>query len=88
MTNAVRYSKVNDEVSILITNKQAYLPPFVSFAANRLYFLISDRGKGIPKEEQERIFSSFYQIEKAKKSINLKWSRVRVIDMSGINSKT
>lgn len=68
--NAVRYSYQNGEVSILITNKQSYLPPFVSFTANRLYILISDQGKGIPKEEQERIFSSFYQIEQARPQSN------------------
>ncbi|MCM2674308.1 sensor histidine kinase [Alkalicoccobacillus plakortidis] len=65
--NAVRYSDERGEVSILITNKGSFLPTFVSYSPDRLYFIVTDRGRGIPKEEQERIFSSFYQIEHARK---------------------
>ncbi|MDQ0205886.1 sensor histidine kinase [Alkalicoccobacillus murimartini] len=69
--NAVRYSNEGGEVSILVTNKSKYLPSFVSYEPDQLYILVSDRGRGIPKEEQERIFSSFYQIEKERKQNNL-----------------
>ncbi|TSB46883.1 sensor histidine kinase [Alkalicoccobacillus porphyridii] len=68
--NAVRYSDPFEEISILITNKRNELPSFVSYSPDQLYFLVSDKGKGIPKEEQERIFSSFYQIEKARNQTN------------------
>ncbi|MEN0643409.1 HAMP domain-containing sensor histidine kinase [Alkalicoccobacillus gibsonii] len=67
VTNAIRYSDTDGKVSILITNQSSYLPTFVAYQPDRLYFLVTDRGRGIPKEEQERIFSSFYQIEHARK---------------------
>jgi len=53
LENAVRYSPANDAVTV---SHQA-TPETVTFC-------VSDRGPGIPRQEQHRIFERFYRVEK------------------------
>ncbi|PAV30687.1 two-component sensor histidine kinase [Virgibacillus profundi] len=51
--NALKYSK--NEVNVKISENN-----------NQVVFKVRDLGKGIPKEEQERIFERFYRMDKAR----------------------
>jgi len=51
--NALRYSPENDTVSV-----------FHRTGGDEVVFGVSDRGPGIPREEQSKIFERFYRVEK------------------------
>lgn len=51
MDNAIKYSPEHPEVSVAVTTKQAFV-----------YIAIADKGIGIPRGEQKRIFNKFYRI--------------------------
>ncbi|GAB3045483.1 HAMP domain-containing sensor histidine kinase [Virgibacillus ainsalahensis] len=53
MDNALKYS--TDKVNVSI-----------SMQSNKAIFKVTDYGKGIPEEEQERIFERFYRMDKAR----------------------
>lgn len=53
--NAIKYGAYS-EVHLILSNKQAVL-------------LIKDRGKGIPKSEQENVFKPFYRIDSDRSSV-------------------
>ena len=58
LSNAVKYSLNGGEVSIKLDSK-----------GGRASILVSDRGIGIPKSEQEKVFRGFYRATNAKKSL-------------------
>jgi signal transduction histidine kinase len=54
LDNAIRYSKRKGEVRIFLGKK-----------GNNIYFVIKDKGVGIPKEDQKYIFQKFFRAKSA-----------------------
>jgi signal transduction histidine kinase len=50
ISNAIKYSKVNDTITISVTNSDS-----------KIYLKISDTGIGIAKDEIEKVFNAFYR---------------------------
>ena len=55
--NAVKYSPVGEAIHVRVRNRQGHHVVTVE---------IQDRGPGIPKEDQARIFDRFYRVDKAR----------------------
>lgn len=53
--NAIKYNKLNGNISISAEEKQ-----------NSIEYKVSDSGIGIPKDDQERLFERFYRVDKAR----------------------
>lgn len=52
--NAIRYTEENGKVEI-----------FVEKDKDHIFYRVIDNGRGIPKEEQKRIFERFYRVDKS-----------------------
>jgi len=65
LENATRHSPKQTEIRILVdTLMQKALPPGLPEAVSRAVRVrIIDQGPGVPEEEQERIFRSFYSLD-------------------------
>jgi signal transduction histidine kinase/GAF domain-containing protein len=65
LENATRHSPKQTEIHILVdTLMQKALPPGLPDAVSRAVRVrIIDQGPGVPEEEQERIFRSFYSLD-------------------------
>ena len=55
--NAIKYSNENGIVNITLEDKKGYL-----------YFIVEDRGIGIPSEDIPRVFERFYRVDKSRAS--------------------
>ncbi|ASF40130.1 PAS domain-containing sensor histidine kinase [Halobacillus halophilus] len=55
LTNAINYTKVDGNVSLIFKDKD-----------DRILVSVSDNGVGIPQEEVSRIFERFYRVDKAR----------------------
>lgn len=67
VSNAMRYTPAQKTVELVATNSKERLPDEIPFYEEYLYFLVKDEGKGIAEEEQEKIFTLFYQVDKARR---------------------
>lgn len=54
--NAIYYSKPNHPIKISLLNK-----------GDRVEFIVKDSGIGVPKKEQEGLFSKFYRASNARR---------------------
>lgn len=60
--NAIRYNQEGGYVRVILAKEK-----------NQVCFSVEDNGIGIPKEEQERIFERFYQVDKSHSQKNRRY---------------
>lgn len=62
LENAARYSPKQTEIRVLVDSPGPQIPGLPEALTNGVRVRIIDQGPGIPEEERERIFKSFYSL--------------------------
>ncbi len=70
VSNAIRYTPKGKMVELIATNVVDHVPGEIEFDERYLYFFVKNEGDGIAEEEQEKIFTLFYQVDEARKKEN------------------
>lgn len=75
MANAVKYTSEGGEISLGAFSAEEKIPSFIaanfrekirSWKSQGCIISVQNQGRGIPKEEQNRIFMPFYQVDKSR----------------------
>ena len=60
LSNALKFTQENDEIKVM-----ARVSPATSYGSDYVEFSVSDTGVGIPKEDVDKVFEKFYQVQES-----------------------